>query len=134
MGGAGDCGISRRRFLPALVKARNAYLAAVGSRSLEHAAASVAIAGEGRAVGSYAEALDDPSVDIVYIPLPNALHREWVLASLAAGKHVLCEKPLVQDEPALRQRGRASGGCQASRRCPLGDRLLLPRRPHVAAR
>jgi D-xylose 1-dehydrogenase (NADP+, D-xylono-1,5-lactone-forming) len=94
----GTAGISRRRFLPALVKARNAYLAAVGSRSLERAAASVAIAGEGRAVGSYAEVLDDPSVDIVYIALPNALHREWVLASLAAGKHVLCEKPLVQTE------------------------------------
>jgi xylose dehydrogenase (NAD/NADP) len=94
----GTAGISRRRFLPALVKARNAYLAAVGSRSLERAAASVAIAGEGRAVGSYAAVLDDPSVDIVYIALPNALHREWVLASLAAGKHVLCEKPLVQAE------------------------------------
>jgi xylose dehydrogenase (NAD/NADP) len=94
----GTAGISRRRFLPALVKVRNAYLAAVGSRSLERAAASVAIAGEGRAVGSYAAVLDDPSVDIVYIALPNALHREWVLASLAAGKHVLCEKPLVQTE------------------------------------
>ncbi len=94
----GTAGISRRRFLPALVKASNAYLAAVGSRSLERAAASVVIAGEGRAVGSYAAVLDDPSVDIVYIPLPNALHREWVLASLAAGKHVLCEKPLVQTE------------------------------------
>jgi D-xylose 1-dehydrogenase (NADP+, D-xylono-1,5-lactone-forming) len=94
----GTADISRRRFLPALVKASNAYLVAVGSRSLERAAASVAIAGEGRAVGSYVEVLDDPSVDIVYIPLPNALHREWVLASLAAGKHVLCEKPLVQTE------------------------------------
>jgi D-xylose 1-dehydrogenase (NADP+, D-xylono-1,5-lactone-forming) len=94
----GTADISRRRFLPALVKASNAYLVAVGSRSLERAAASVAIAGEGRAVGSYADVLDDPSVDIVYIPLPNALHREWVLASLAAGKHVLCEKPLVQTE------------------------------------
>jgi len=94
----GTADISRRRFLPALVKASNAYLVAIGSRSLERAAASVAIAGEGRAVGSYADVLDDPSVDIVYIPLPNALHREWVLASLAAGKHVLCEKPLVQTE------------------------------------
>jgi xylose dehydrogenase (NAD/NADP) len=94
----GTAAISRRRFLPALVKAHNAYLVAVGSRSLERAAASVAIAGEGRAVGSYAAVLDDPSVDIVYIALPNALHRQWVLASLAAGKHVLCEKPLVQTQ------------------------------------
>jgi xylose dehydrogenase (NAD/NADP) len=108
----GTAGISRRRFLPALVKARNAYLAAVGSRSLERAAASVAIAGEGRAVGSYAAVLDDPSVDIVYIPLPNALHREWVLASLAAGKHVLCEKPLVQAEAHVHELAAAAQAAQ----------------------
>ena len=66
---------------------------AVGSRTTERAAAYAAEHGIERVHGSYDDLLEDPLVEAVYISLPNSLHHPWTMRALAAGKHVLCEKP-----------------------------------------
>ncbi|KAI6754913.1 hypothetical protein HG530_012665 [Fusarium avenaceum] len=46
---------------------------------------------------SYQDILDDPNIDCVLVPLPNALHFEWAVRAIQAGKHVLLEKPSVSN-------------------------------------
>ncbi|MEX1656827.1 Gfo/Idh/MocA family oxidoreductase [Streptomyces pseudovenezuelae] len=66
---------------------------AVAARDRARAEAYAAEHGVERVAGSYAELIADPEVQVVYNPLANGLHGPWNLAALAAGKHVLSEKP-----------------------------------------
>lgn len=66
-----------------------------------------------RAVDSYAAVIDDPTIEAVYIALPNDLHLPWILAALEAGKDVLCEKPLTLSADEAR---RAFAAAEASGR------------------
>jgi predicted dehydrogenase len=66
---------------------------AVASREAERAAAFAREHGIPRSFGSYEAMLADPDIKAIYISVPNSLHHPWTMAALAAGKHVLCEKP-----------------------------------------
>jgi predicted dehydrogenase len=90
----GAAGIAASAFLPALEEAGDGRAVAVGSRDLARATAWAGANGVAAAVGSYEAVLADADVEAVYIPLPNALHAEWTIAALEAGKAVFCEKPL----------------------------------------
>ena len=84
-----------RSLIPAIRASARSQLVGVASRSAERARS---YAGEWQipvACDSYEAMLGDPQIDAVYIPLPNHLHVEWTLNAIAAGKHVLCEKPIA---------------------------------------
>jgi xylose dehydrogenase (NAD/NADP) len=86
-----------RRLLAAADKTDAAQVVAVASRRPDRAEAYAVEHGIPRAHGSYERLLEDPEVDAIYISLPNSLHVEWSVRALAAGKHVLCEKPLTRN-------------------------------------
>ena len=81
------------RLLAEADKAANAAMVAVASRDRARAAEFAAKFAIPRVHASYEALLGDPEVDAVYIGLPNSLHHPMTMNALAAGKHVLCEKP-----------------------------------------
>ncbi|QHO42458.1 putative oxidoreductase [Arachis hypogaea] len=88
----------------AILRAPNATLQAIGSRSLEKATAFAAENGLPEAVrvyGTYEGVLDDDHVDAVYIPLPTALHVTWAVRAAERGKHMLLEKPVAMNTAEL---------------------------------
>lgn len=89
--------IAITKVIPAIITAPNSELYAIASRTQASADAAAAQFGGIKAHASYQALLEDPEVDAIYNPLPNHLHVEWSLKALAAGKHVLCEKPLGLD-------------------------------------
>jgi D-xylose 1-dehydrogenase (NADP+, D-xylono-1,5-lactone-forming) len=90
------------KFIAGVAESREGSVLAVASRDRSRADRYASERGIERAYGSYEALLADPDIDAVYISLPNALHLEWTGRALAAGKHVLCEKPLSRREADVR--------------------------------
>ena len=84
-----------KQFADGVAGSRRCVVSAVGSRSQTSADAFGEEHDVAHRHASYEAVLADDTVDAVYIGLPNTLHHEWTLKALAAGKHVLCEKPLA---------------------------------------
>ncbi len=97
------CGSIARSFCDGASHAKDAEVVAVASKSPERAKALADEKGIRRAYGSYEELLNDPEVDAVYIATTTNYHYENVKQCLAAGKHVLCEKAMVETEARARE-------------------------------
>ena len=78
----------------AINHSHNAELVAIASRTEERATSWAKEHNIPIAYGSYDALISDPTLDVIYIPLPPSMHAEWTIKAAEQGKHVLCEKPL----------------------------------------
>jgi D-xylose 1-dehydrogenase (NADP+, D-xylono-1,5-lactone-forming) len=101
-----------RAIIPPLQSSPRHALVAVASRDRERAEAYAREWAIPRVHASYETLIDDPEIDAIYNPLPNALHSAWTIRAVRAGKHVLCEKPLattVADVDAIAREAKTAG-------------------------
>ena len=97
------------KVIPAWKKSPLMDVRAIASRSETTAKKEAAALGIPKAYGSYEALLADPEIEAVYNPLPNHLHVPLTLQAAAAGKHVLCEKPIAMNaEEAAKLRAAAA--------------------------
>ena len=90
----GTATIARNHTLPGMKEAYNCELYGIAGRNPEKTAAFKEEFGFQKTYHSYEELLEDEKIEAVYIPLPNQLHKEWVIRAAKKKKHILCEKPL----------------------------------------
>jgi predicted dehydrogenase len=95
--------IATEKVIPAMQRGALCRIEAIASRDKARARAAADQLGIPRAYGSYEELLADPDIEAIYNPLPNELHVPWSEKALAAGKHVLSEKPIALDAEEARR-------------------------------
>ena len=91
----GTADIAKERMIPNLLKAKNSRFYAIAGRKKEKVDLFKKEFNPIKTYYSYEEILEDKQIDIIYIPLPNSMHKEWSIKAMMNGKHVLCEKPLA---------------------------------------
>jgi predicted dehydrogenase len=95
--------IATEKVIPAMQRGELTEIAAIASRDEARARDAAEKLGIAKAYGSYEALLADPEIEAIYNPLPNELHVPWTEKALAAGKHVLCEKPIALDAEEARR-------------------------------
>jgi predicted dehydrogenase len=91
----GAAKIAVEKVIPAMQQGEWSEILAIASRDAEKARRFASDLQIPKVYGSYEELLADSDIEAVYNPLPNHLHVPWTIKAVAAGKHVLCEKPLA---------------------------------------
>ena len=97
IGTLGSSRISEPALIDPAASVPEVTVAAVAARDKSRADAFALRHGIPASYGSYEDLLADPDIDAIYNPLPNSLHGPWTLRAIAAGKHVLCEKPFASN-------------------------------------
>ena len=106
--------IARKCVIPAIQSTASSRVHALGSRNPQSAGDLARKHRIEKVAEGYDAIVNDPDVEAVYIPLPNHLHCEWTLKALAAGKHVLCEKPLSLNAGEAGEMAAAARDCRTS--------------------
>jgi dTDP-3,4-didehydro-2,6-dideoxy-alpha-D-glucose 3-reductase len=122
----GYSSIAERRVIPAAAKVAAIDEISVASKSRPQPNGWPKA---GRFFSDYETALRESVSDIVYLSLPNAMHEHWVLAALAAGKHVIVDKPAMIVPEASE---RAVNEARRTRRL-LGEATVFGYHPHFEA-
>ena len=91
----GTSDFAYRRMLPAIINNSEFNYFGLATRNLQNSEQFVKKYG-GKVYQNYLELIEDSSIDVVYIPLPPALHFEWAYKALKHGKHVILEKPFTE--------------------------------------
>ena len=99
----GTANIAKGCTIPGMKRAKGCELYAIAGRNEEKVKKYKEEFGFEKSYIGYDALLEDKDVQAVYIPLPNHLHKEWVIKALKAGKHVLCEKPLALNADDARE-------------------------------
>jgi len=97
IGTLGSSRIAQPALIEPAASVAEVSVTAVAARDKARAEAFALRHGIPTAYGSYDDLLADPDIDAVYNPLPNSLHGPWTRNAIAAGKHVLCEKPFASN-------------------------------------